>query len=229
MKKTLTIMTLLAGAVSVYSQGSVSIDAYTSGVGPIQVFGVQTTGNNATVSYGGFTVSEEQGNTANPSYANSPGTTVYASGVVLGPGFDVQALAAPGQGDALSTLLPVGTVVTTWNAGPGTAASGAVGSWNTTQDVSIPLATEASGATIAIAAWQATGTAGAAGSLAAAQLDGYAWGISAVVNTAVATGKDTPPFLPAGLTDFSLGSTPEPSTIALGVIGASAFLFRRRK
>jgi hypothetical protein len=43
-------------------------------------------------------------------------------------------------------------------------------------------------------------------------------------------GKGAPSILPAGLESFSLtAAVPEPSTIALGVMGASALLFRRKK
>jgi len=86
-----------------------------------------------------------------------------------------------------------------------------------------------------LAAWANTGALGAANSYAAALADGYAAGLSSV-----STGKTTlggfasPPMVPGtlsgiGLTDFSLATTPEPSTIALGVIGASAFLMRLRR
>ena len=61
----------------------------------------------------------------------------------------------------------------------------------------------------------------------------YTWGVSEMVTTTLATGGEPPgnlPFGPTGLTDFSLVAViPEPSTIALGVMGTSALLLRRRK
>jgi len=225
MKKTLTIMTLLAGAVSVYSQGTVAMNDYNSFFG-IQVFVPQTSGNNTTVSYGGFAGLEEMGNTAN-SYNHTAGNQVYATSTGLGVGYDVTLLYAAGTGDALSTLVPTTSApITTWYTGSTATAKG--GFWNTSAVDT--LAGVTGSATVAIAAWKNSGNAGSANTLAQAQLDGYAWGISALGNiAAVGFGSTPTPNLPGSITDFSLVSTPEPSTIALGVIGASALLFRRRK
>lgn len=228
-------MTLLAGAASVYSQGTVSINGYNGAGAVVQVFLTQPTANdNYTVTYGGYTVAEESGNTAN-SYSGFQGTTVYSNFKVAGTGYDVQAYAVSGTaaatGQTYSQLAAVGTVVTAWNTGPAPTSSptnGAVGTWNTTQTPQIPGATTT--ASIAIAAWKNSGVSGAATTLAEAQADGYAWGFSPIASTTVATGVVFPGSIPSGITDFSITApVPEPSTIALGVMGASAFLFRRRK
>jgi len=105
--------------------------------------------------------------------------------------------------------------------------------------------TQDTAATVAVACWYNNG--GLIGSLAAASKAGVPYGISLPFvmtglgediadETAFANGNQQPGTLtPAmsGLTSFSLigsvVSVPEPSTIALGVLGACAFLARRRK
>jgi len=218
MKKTITVMALLAGAVSGFSQGQIAMFDYGSSFA-IQVFAPSTVASPISVTYGGYTVLEEQGNTAGN---DNPGSATY-TGAPLGSGYDVELLGGP-QGTALGSLMPVsGSLITSWLTGA------SAGYWNApTQVASIPGTTTT--ATVAIAAWAATGPLGAATTLAAAQADGYAWGISAPATTAtLGFGSVTPPFLPAGLTSFSIASVPEPSTVALGVIGASSFLMRLRR
>jgi len=92
------------------------------------------------------------------------------------------------------------------------------------------VATVAPGATasVQVVAWEA-----AAGSYAAAAASTtYKSGKSAIF-TAVLGDAGSPPSVPAfmtGLTQFSLvTAVPEPSTMALGLLGAAALLLRRRK
>jgi hypothetical protein len=214
MKKTITAIAMLAGAVTAYSQGQLNM--YDYGSFSIQVFNISS-GANVPVTYGGFSTMEVQGNTENDT---SPSSTTY-SGAVLGSGYSIELLAAPGGGDALSSLLPVsGTIVSSWDSGFGG------GYWNTSVLASIPNTTTI--ATVAIAAWNNAG--GTLNTLAAAQAAGDPWGISDTSTTSsLGFGTVQPPALPAGLTSFSLGATPEPSTIALGLVGASAFLMRLRR
>jgi len=169
------------------------------------------------VTYGGFSTVEQQGNDANN---DNPGSASY-SGTPLGAGYDLELLAGP-AGTALANLTVVpGSLVTTWNTGS------AAGYWNSTTLASIPGVTTT--ASVAIAAWNNEGN--TITTLAGAQATpNDPWGISAVATTsALGFGSQQPPFLPAGVTSFSLGVTPEPSTIALGVVGASAFLMRLRR
>jgi hypothetical protein len=236
MKKTLTVMTLLAGAVSVYSQGAVSMNDYNflqNGF-EIQVFTAQSLLNSTVPvvdgQYAGF---EEQGQPAN-SYLANPGTTVYHTGAPLGPGYDVGLLALDGGGALLYSQLTSQVTLSTinlWNNSLGstsTTGGGNYGIWNSSAVATI--AGSATTASVAVAAWQNSGAAGAATTLAEAQADGYAWGLSDIATANLATGVNQPGFLPTTITSFSLATTvPEPSTIALGVIGASALLFRRRK
>lgn len=185
----------------------------------IQVFQFST-GGTVNVSYNGSIASGEvQGNT---SANDNPGNQVY-SGAPLTAGYDLCLLAGP-AGDTLSQLSVVaGSTVPTWESA---AIGGTPGYWNSAAIVTIPGVTTT--AAVAIAAWNTEG--GTDTTLAAAQAAGAPWGISDVSTTGpLGYESVTPPVLPAGLTSFSLGSTPEPSTVALGVIGASAFLMRLRR
>lgn len=209
-----------------YSQGEVSMLDYGSTF-TIQVFNVQAAGESLTpVSFGGFSGTETQGQGNNPSLAN-PGSTSYDAGSELGAGYSVQLLGAAGSGDALSTLTPQGSPITAWY----TAAQGLPGFWNSGVNVSITGSAVSGPATVAIAAWNNEG--GTINSLAAAQAAGDPWGVSNTGNIASlgGAGGSAPGALPSTITSFSLATTvvPEPSTIALGVIGASSFLMRLRR
>ena len=234
-------MTLLAGAMSGYSQGQCTLADTTSFA--IQVWGPQSlVASTVAVTYGGKTVYEVQGDSSNPNNtwiaAGGSATATY-TGAAAGSGYTVELLAAPGSGDALTSLVPVpaanGGIVTTWYTG--SAATGFGGFWQTGQTVTLGYT---GAATVAIAAWNNEG--GTVSSLAAAEAAGDPWGISTLGSITLTTAPTAPGELPipgnpaqttdyisGGIEGFSMGVVPEPSTIALGVIGASAFLFRRRK
>jgi hypothetical protein len=228
MKKTLavTTLTLLAGAVSVYAQGEVSLADYAGGFS-IQVFQSQSlAASTSPVSYGGISGSELMGNTGN-TYSTSPGSASYKAGSAAGTGYDVELLLAEGSGLSASQLSPVGPIVTTWGAAAGASGTGTAGFggiWTSSADATFGAAGDT--VTVAIAAWN-----GAYSSLAAAQAAGLGnWGVSDTATLVMGGGKGAPSILPAGLESFSLtAAVPEPSTIALGVMGASALLFRRKK
>jgi len=243
-KNSLTVMVLLAGAVSVHSQGYVSMNDYGATVGhfgqglEIQIFQAQPLANSTTfVSTGsGANQSgyEEMGQPAN-SYLPQPGTTVYVnSPSTIGPGYSVGLLALDGGGatsySQLSlALYPAITVVNTWyNNEFVSSLNNNYGIWQSSAVEVIPG--NASIASVAVAVWQNTGTAGAASTLSAAQADGYGWGVSSIQTANLATGTQAPGFLPTTITSFSLvDPVPEPGPIALGLLGASALLFRRGK
>src|SRR5271170_2230469 len=118
MKKALTVMTLLAGAASVYSQGEVTLGDYGSTF-TIQVFNSQSAANSTTpVSYNGFNGQELMGQSPNGNLF-TPGSTVYAAGSALGTGYSIQLLGAAGTGDSISSLVANGPVVTTWDSAAG--------------------------------------------------------------------------------------------------------------
>lgn len=218
MKKTLTAIALLAGAVTGFSQGQISMFDYGASFA-IQVFTASSlAASTVSVYYGGYTVLEQQGNP--PGY-NIPSDFTPYTGTPLGAGYDIELLAGA-VGTPLVSLTPVaGSIVSSWYTGSG------AGYWKSSSLAAIPGITTT--ATVAIAAWDNEG--GTITSLAAAQAAGDPWGISSTATTAeLGYNIVVPPFLPPGVQSFSLGiaTTPEPSTIALGVIGASAFLMRLR-
>jgi len=153
-------------------------------------------------------------------FANKVGTTVDApvflnslsSGVGPGAGYSAQ-LFLQGAGNALTPLTPVQSFRP---AGTGTAAI-ADRYWVTTP-VDVPVA-PGSSATFIVRAWQTS-----QGSFENATSKGESQPFSVVVG-----GGTLPPSNLVGLTSFVVTSVPEPSVIALGVLGASALLFRRRK
>jgi hypothetical protein len=231
LKKPLTVITLLAGAVSVYSQGQVLMSDYAGGFA-IQVFASQSLADSpVVVSYNGFTGNEEMGSTAN-TYLSNPGHTVYANDVALGPGYDVGLLAAAGANNPLSALTPVnGSTVSTWFNSVNSQFGGFWNSYGLPVKIpgTTPGASTGNGvATVAIAAWANTGVYGPATSLEQAQGYGYAWGISQTGNVDnLGGGVYVPASLPNSILSFSL-TVPEPASIALLGLGASAVLAKRR-
>jgi hypothetical protein len=235
MKKTLTIttLTLLAGAVSVYSQGQVSMADLGGGDIGIQVFNLQSA-NNTTVSYLGVFGQEVIGNSGNTfsyNYSKTPGanpnaTVSYKAGSALGAGYSVELLAGPTSDTSVSQLGETGTIITAWNTGSQSTGSG--GMWFGGPNATVAGILPGGNAAVAIAAWNNEG--GTVLTLAQAVAAGDPWGVSNLgLATDLGGGLIQPP-VPTGLDSFSLATTvPEPSTIALGVMGASALLFRRRK
>jgi hypothetical protein len=94
--------------------------------------------------------------------------------------------------------------------------------------VTIASVAPGANAVIELRAWD--GTKGATYEAASAAGGGFYVGKSAQITIATG-GSGTPPSLPAnlvGLQSFAI-AVPEPSTIALGLLGAAALLIRRRK
>jgi hypothetical protein len=237
MKKTLTVITLLAGAVAGYSQTVTFADYSQPGYMEQQVFNtqaVQPAGSTPEqVTMGGSTILEYLGST---SVDTSPGTVVFAGTAFSGNSFDAQVLAGAGAGDAVNTLTTLGAVEHFY-----TVAGTSLGMFKGNQTLTVPV-DAGENVTVAFAAWtvNATGLLGSATTLAEAQTDtlsgdaGYAWGVSTTANLIAATGAENSPLMPESIEGFAVGTEyigglPEPSTIALGVMGASALLFRRRK
>lgn len=231
-------MALLAGSASVYSQSYISMNDYgyfQSGSLPtaaVQVFPTQPLGNSPVlVTVNGYAGYEEMGNPAN-SYLRVPGTTVYATGQsTIGPGYEVGLLAIDGiaaTSYAQLQVVPNVAINQWWNNEAMDPVDNNYGVWRTTFVATIPG--NSTMASIAVAVWQDMGPHGAASTLAQAQADGYEWGVSGIVTASVATGNEVPTWLPTSLTSFSLvAQIPEPSTVALGILGASALFLRRRK
>jgi hypothetical protein len=211
MKKTITgALTLLAGASAVYAQGSISIANY-GALNPYLYVSYKATGTDL----GGTAVGP------------SPTLSNYALEVANGNDWSVQLYAAPGLN--ATTLSPVPGTLLTLGTTLAEAGTWAVG--GTAAIVNLPGTTggAAGTATLQIYAWYNEG--GAITSYPAALADGVPTGFSAVANI-TSLGGGSPPATAPGLPE-SLGniavSVPEPSTIALGVMGASALLMRLRR
>jgi hypothetical protein len=238
MKKTLVVISILAGATGVYAQGTLNwADAQTGYT--IEILSPSTGTPNV----------EQTGQTT---YDTPAGTTVYSGGYIggaasgngpgIGPtpssganGINYQNAGGFEAGlyvdtslAALTTDVTTGTpVATTTLLGGGNDGlyNGAAPVYTSALPVTTPVY-------VAIAAWYtANGTLtsyGAAAAPAAGSAAGYVESTSTV---ALGGPPGTPPDLAGlGLTSFSLATaTPEPSTIALGLVGASAFLMRLRR
>jgi hypothetical protein len=230
MKKALIIGALLASSTGLFAQGTVQFSDIASTF-TIHIY--QPNPANPSV--------EIQGNAANDkpvgatSYAGLTPVGGSGTGTGLGNGSEVTVqIEASGGGTsavALNLLSPVSQYTTTaytLAAGAGLFVKPAIAT-----DTGIPNSQNGN-ATVAIAAWYNNG--GSITSLAAAQAaSGGIWGESqASFITGLGNPQGSPPTTPpalSGITSFSLtqvSSSPEPSTIALGVMGASAFLLRRR-
>ena len=169
-------------------------------------------------------------------FAYSQGTVVF-NNRDLANGIDAR-IFLPGGTAAGSSI-----VVQLWGSAPGgsLAAIGAAvplrdgagaGYINSTgQDLTRAISGVAAGAAaqVQIRAWSiADGATYAAASL----VNGALIGSSAILNLSSTGGAGSPPSLPApliGLQGFTMTVVPEPSVIALAVIGAGALLLRRKR
>jgi len=219
MKKLVTTLSLLAGATFGYAQGTLNWSDYqpaaaASGSSPalpaftIEVFapGTQT----------------GSGNTG----ADLPaGTATYSGAPLSGTGYDVGLYVGATASAAQNALGSAPSAVDTFS-------SGFAGRWDVSENL-VSATTVASGAVfVELAAWANSGPDGAATSYAQAVADGYAAGTSGVSSGTTTLGGtlQTPGTLAGiGLQSFAIQGVPEPSTIALGVIGASTFLMRLRR
>jgi len=206
MKKTLAI-TLLAVAVAygVQAQGTVTFNNRVAGVNFSAIYGL---GANAATSL--------QGNaTTNPV---SPGAIDYTGYPLLsGAGFTAQLFGGP-QGTAEGSLTPV-LPTTTFRTG---AAAGFVNPvTGTVQGV-----LENGNATLQLRVWD---NAGGTITSWAQVLPNTPHGVSPTFNVNGLGGIFTTAPNIAGLQSFNLFAVPEPSVIALGLLGVGALLLRRRK
>jgi len=244
MKKTLAVLTLLAGAVSGYSQGQVAYGDYLNSDFQITVWSPQTGAGQSTQQLSGNSPGTF-GTGLLPTGPDIPaGTQTGYTGVPLG-GSAVGA-AAPtdfANGNLWSVQLYAAPTGTALAAVAGTVAnmytvSGNQGLYDVTGNpvASIPGVAAGAAADFQLKAWYNGG--GTIGSYEAAVSGKMPNGFSTVGTENLGGGTITPPDLPGpgnkgvtgGITSFNVTtSIPEPSTIALGVIGASAFLMRLRR
>jgi hypothetical protein len=240
MKKALTVVSLLAGAVTAYSQGQVYIGDYFNTDFQVTVWSPQLDGSsingnssanfgNGTTTGGDIPAGTQNGYTGTPLGGSATGAsapTDYANGNL----WSVELYAAPGAGDDPTTLTGVGGTTSTMYT-----SSGQAGLWTGTQTATVSGVAVSGQATLQIRAWY--NGAGTFTTYESALAAGMPAGQSTTGSEALGGNQITPPDLPGpgnpgvegGITSFNVSAVPEPSTIALGLVGASAFLMRLRK
>jgi hypothetical protein len=251
MKKTLTVLTLLAGATGLLAQGTWELSSY-SGAASVLIYAPSLT--TPTVATNGAGPNDRKAGTT--VYTGAPlgggstgsGATAYGNGnnwtvaIYAAPGENnlsgLATLEAGGVADAIVTthfLTSGGTGVV--NAGTGAAGNDSSGMYaynygvatTTTFPSAGPAGPFGGGATLQLLAWYSGGGATYANS--------SVYGASAIGEIAALGGTGSPQATAGNLNGIGIESfdlvtavtIPEPSTIALGVIGASTLLFRRRK
>jgi hypothetical protein len=253
MKKIAIIGLMSVCAAGAYAQGTLVFNNNVAGTIVTHIYSpnpsspaVEVTGNTPTETPGGTAV-----------YGGTPiGGSSGAAGLpvnyAFGNNFTAQIYALYTSGNTvqpIGSLVPVSQYVTTLATTAGQGA-GFIVAVSPANDPGIPNPNASSDAinngtvdnraTVSLAAWYNAG--GTITSLAAAVAAHVPEGQSAVFNInnlgepssieTEANGTPTAGTLPAnmlGLRSFSLTATPEPSTIALGLMGACAFLARRKK
>jgi hypothetical protein len=225
MKKSITgVVALLAGAFVAHSQGTVSFANYNNGSGSYSYVSLA----------GGAKLGGATGATSSTAVADNGNGNFWTAAVYGGAG----------TGDAASSLVALNQA----NGTPATAtfadnSAGNPGEWYGSEIAVVPGTQSGTGglglpnsATIQVYAWYNAG--GTINSYNAAVAAGVPAGFSSTANILNLGGQPASGpanFAPsitgaAGVGNFTVSSSvPEPSTIALGVMGASAFLMRLRK
>jgi len=158
-------------------------------------------------------------------FANKVGTAVdapvFIEGTQEGPGpLYTSQLYLQGAGGALTPLTPTANFRPRGTSGAGLTADRYWVTPSTPVDVAVAPGTDS---TFVVRAWLSN-----AGSFDAAKASGSGFGESAPFVVTVGGGT-LPPSNLTSLKSFTVHVVPEPSIIALGVLGASALLLRRRK
>jgi len=236
MKKNLIILGItLAGAVGVFAQGQATLTDKAANSIEFHIYGPNTdpsqrvSGNVSTA----WSTANHAGDfpVGSAAYSgtliggNSSGTGQYQFS--NGNAYELEVAAVQGSGPVgLGNLIPssIENFSTTASTVGGTGNAGTF----TAEVITVPgtSSTGADTAEFQIYAWYEGNSQYT--SYSAAQAAGVPAGFSDPFSGTT----QGPPTLPPNLVNarsFSLTSVPEPSTIALGIMGASAFLLRRRK
>jgi hypothetical protein len=235
MKKTLTIIGLLATVAGVHAQGTINYGDY------VQASSADPGGFEISVLSPNSTDTAESGNTSSDAPS---GSTVYTGSVFIGGtatgtgptsyyngnNYTVGVYVATTQAGLTADVLTGSPLATaTFNTTYGAGNAGVWGGDLVATDNSIAPGTAVY---VELAAWY---SGGGATSYAAAVAAGDPAGESVISTSEAVLGGSNggvpvtqPSLYGLGLTSFDMTTVPEPSTIALGVMGASAFLFRRR-
>jgi hypothetical protein len=248
MKKRLTIINLLAGALGVYAQGQIDFTDYVGpGAGPgqefeITVYGGQVggpvkeiTGNGPSTAGGAYISPSAPGDLpggTQTSYTEQPlgGSSIGSGPTAYGNGnnYTIQLFAAPGANAA--TLYPITGATSTFY----TFGAENEGQFTANEDITLNaqpnglngIANGATG-TFQLRAWYSGGgVTSYAEAIASGVPDGEDNAVNITLNSPPNNASSLNP-----LTSFNLvgpDAIPEPSTIILGVVGSSALLFRRR-
>jgi hypothetical protein len=221
MKRTLTgMLALLAGAYVVHAQGYVSFANYAVA---------------NTYLYVGFKVSTTTHLLGGSNVGPAPTMGNYAAEIQNGNDWSVELYGAAGAGLPSSELVPLGSSATFANGVNDKVA----GTWASSAAIYIPGTSTASPvATVQLYAWYNDG--GAITSIAQAFADGVPVGESSLANVTVTFLPYQPAELPFAALAYDDGFdgfdfftsptlTPEPSTIWLGVLGATALVMRLRR
>jgi len=236
MKKNLIVLGLtLAGAVGVFAQGQATLSPKVSGVVDFHIYGPETDQAGTRVS-GNVSTAWSAANhggdfpTGSASYNGSLiGGNTSGSGsfqFANGNAYELEVAAVQGAGPVTTADLIPATIE---NFATGFTTVGGTGNSGTfTSEVITVPGTSSTGADTAefqIYAWYEGNS----------QYTSYAAALAAGVPSGFSDpfsgGTAGPPTLPPTLSNarsFNLTASPEPSTIALGIMGASAFLLRRR-
>jgi len=217
MKKAITCsLALLAGAYAVHAQGTVSFANYGTST---YIYVSYKALNGTTTPLGGANTGP------------TPTASNYGTAGVIGNGNDWTVALYGAVGANLSSLAlgPLSTVSlapVVQNFANGISDM-TPGTWSSGLAASLPGSANGSTATVQIVAWYS----GTGDTLSQAETAGLPWGESATANVVLGAPPGTPPGLPAtALGNFTVtASVPEPSTVALGVLGASTFLMRLRR
>jgi hypothetical protein len=252
MKKTLIISALLVvGSLSAYSQGTVVFKDGGTDMN-IHIYapqaatpGVEQTGQaNSALGVSADIYEQTAANGLTQGVLVTGGSTVYTGGAIgntrsgnatpagaynynVGSDFTVELYGAAGYNVALGSLAALPQYTSQLRTSSTTGGTFATVSLSS--DPGIP-STTGNQATVALYAWYSLGGL----TLAQDQAGSGPWGVSPLDNITALGGLGSPASTPEdvlGLQSFSLIAppVPEPSTIALAVMGASALLFRRRK
>jgi hypothetical protein len=226
MKKLVITIGLLAGATAAYSQGVINWSDYITPANGLPGFSITIW----SPQYAGAAPVNNLGNTAidSPAGTAAVGAGGYTGTPLSGTGYEI-GLYVGTSPSAVSAAIASGSPVATDSFAAGS------GGWDFNGSLPATVSGLPSGTAVyaALAAWSTA--IGSPTSYASAVTDGDLFGASTVsTGTSTLGGAGSPPAVPGtlaglGITDFTVGSVPEPSTIALGVIGASAFLMRLRR
>jgi hypothetical protein len=154
----------------------------------------------------------------------SPTLSNWALQENKGADWTVSLYGSLGAGQPASQMSPLGVTATVEN-GVG-AGAGSPGTWYSSGVAEFSSAPNGTVATLQVYAWYNDG--GMITSYASAVTDGVPTGVSSLANVTLAGPPASPANLPEGLGNVVI-AVPEPSTIALGIVGASTFLMRLRR